>query len=106
MIEDCVPLRIVETGASRLALVGELDAAGVPELEARLARCDGDVVLDCSRLTFVDASGLSLFLRARIACETRGVTFTLVEPSRRVLRLLSITGLDAVFLTSFEGSDR
>ena len=106
MIEACVPLKIIGRGPSRLALVGELDQAGVPELEARLASCDGDVVLDCSGLTFVDASGLGLFLRARVACEARGVTFTLAEPSPRVLRLLSITGLDAVFLTSSEGSGR
>ena len=91
-------------GASRLAPVGELDSAGVPELEAQLTTCDGDVVLDCSGLTFVDAASLGLFVRARVSCETRGVAFTLVEPSRCVQRLLSITDLDGVFLPSLEGS--
>jgi anti-sigma B factor antagonist len=97
-------LRIVEMGPSRLAVIGELDLAGVPELEAQLAACVGDVALDCSGLTFVDASGLGLLVRTRNACDTRGVKFTLVEPSGCLLRLLSITGLDAVFLTTLDGS--
>lgn len=102
-IEDSV-LRIVEMGPSRLAIVGELDLAGVPKLDAQLTGCDGDVALDCSGLTFVDAAGLGLFVRTRSACETRGAKFTLVDPSGCLVRLLSITGLDAMFLTMLEGS--
>jgi anti-anti-sigma factor len=105
MLEDCV-FRIVEMGPSKLALVGELDLASVPAVEARLEGCDGDVALDCSGLTFVDSSGLHLFARTLAACEARGAKFTLLEPSGSLLRLLSITGLDAVFLTTFEGSGR
>jgi anti-anti-sigma factor len=52
----------------------------------------------------VDSSGLHLFARTLAACEARGAKFTLLEPSGSLLRLFSITGLDAVFLTTFEGS--
>ena len=38
-----------------LRLLGELDAAGVPEVWARLVGVDGDVELDCAGLTFIDA---------------------------------------------------
>lgn len=102
MRESCWPIKVVKAGPSRLAIVGELDSAGIPHLEEELATFDGDVELDCSGLTFVDARGLGLFVRARKACEARGAEFTLVEPSRCLARLLSITGLDAVFRTTSE----
>lgn len=104
MGEACGPLRIIASGPSRLALVGELDLAGAPELERRLAGCDGDVVVDCAELTFVDASGLDVFVRTRIACETRGVKFTLVKPPRCLLRLLAITGLEGLLPAGVDGS--
>lgn len=106
MTDSYLPLRIVETELSRFALVGELDLAGVSDIEEQLARFDGDVVLDCSGLTFIDASGLGLLVRTRHACETRGAKFSLIEPSPCLMRLLSITGLDAAFLPSFDGSGR
>lgn len=104
-MEPCVSLRIVESGPSRLALVGELDIASVPQLDARLGGYDGDVALDCSGLTFVDASGLGLLVRVRNRCEARGVKLTLVEPAACLVRVLSLTGLDAVFLSGVDESD-
>ena len=106
MTELCAQLRIVESGPSRWTLVGELDIAGGPELEARLAGWDGDVVLDCSGLTFVDASALRVLIGTRVACETRGVKFALVEPSRCLQRLLAITGLDELVAAGVDGSGR
>lgn len=100
-----MPFQVVELGPSRLALVGELDVAAVAEVEAQLAGCDGDMVLDCSALTFVDAAGLGFFVRTRNACEARGVNFALVGPARCLVRLLTITGLDAVFLKGAHGMD-
>jgi anti-sigma B factor antagonist len=103
MTELYAPLRIIESGPSRWALVGELDMAGAPELAGQLAGCDGDVVLDCSGLTFVDASGLDVFVRIRTACESRGVRFALVKPSRCLLRLLKITGMEELLPTRVDG---
>lgn len=101
---SCPPISVIRLGPSRLAVIGELDLASVPELERQLAGCDGDVALDCSGLTFVDAMGLRLFVRTQKDCENRGVKFTLVEPSRCLARLLAITGLDEVFNVSASGA--
>lgn len=106
MMTDGSRLRVVDVAPSRVAVIGELDLAGVPELEARLAACGGDVVLDCAGLTFVDAAGLGVLARTQKACEDRGVKFTLLDPPRCLTRLLSITGLDAVLLCSFEAPER
>ena len=70
--------------------------AGVPEVRARVASMTGDVELDCSGLTFLDASGLRVLVAAHSDCEARGAMLTIVDPSRCVVRLLALTGLDAV----------
>jgi anti-anti-sigma factor len=53
---------VIETGPRRVRLVGELDLAGVAEVRAHLARLDGDIEVDCSGLTFIDCSGLGMFV--------------------------------------------
>ena len=74
-------------------LFGELDAAGVPELTDRLTSVDGDVILDCSGLTFIDSSGLALFVAVENQCRARDAKLAIVNPSRCVFRLLQVTGL-------------
>jgi anti-sigma B factor antagonist len=56
-----------EGGRVRLALVGELDIASASALEERLrvlAQRGDPVVLDLSRLQFIDSSGLRELVRA------------------------------------------
>jgi anti-anti-sigma factor len=75
---------------------GEFDLAGVPRLLSVLARLDGDVELDCSGLTFIDAAGLGTLVKAHEACAARGARLVVVDPSRAVTRLLRLVGLDTV----------
>jgi len=70
--------------------------AGAPEVQARVASMTGDVELDCSGLTFLDASGLRVLVAAHRDCQARGAMLTIVDPARCVVRLLASTGLDAV----------
>jgi stage II sporulation protein AA (anti-sigma F factor antagonist) len=77
-------------------LCGELDADGVPELSGRLIGVDGDVTLDCSGLTFLDSSGLALFVTTHRACQARGAKLAIVNPSQCVIRLLELTGLSTL----------
>ena len=77
-------------------LCGELDAAGVPELSGRLTGVEGDVTLDCSGLTFLDSSGLALFVATYHACQARGAKLVIVNPSRCVIRVLELTGLSTL----------
>ncbi|RPI11998.1 MAG: anti-sigma factor antagonist [Actinobacteria bacterium] len=70
--------------------------AGVPDVRVRLLAMSEDVELDCSGLTFIDASGLRVLVAAHCDCEARGAMLTIVDPSKCVVRLLALTGLDAV----------
>src|SRR5215204_2308021 len=82
--------------ACRLQLSGELDVAVVPQVRAQLVDADGDIELDCGGLTFIDASGVNLFVELDHACDSRGATLTLVDPPTCVTRLLDLSGLAAI----------
>ena len=76
-------------------LSGELDLLAYDEAAAALAplfEADGDVRLDVSDLSFVDSSGIRLFVRLQHALEGRGtVQITGAQP--HVERVLLIAGL-------------
>lgn len=57
----------------------------------------GDINLDLSRVTLVDAHGLGVMLQLREQTLARGLRFELVNVSDRVNRILEITRLDTVF---------
>lgn len=80
-----------------VGLVGELDLAGVPEATAALVPVDGDLVVDCSALTFLDAAGLGVLVGASGACEAAGADLIVVDPAPCVTRVLGLTGLDQHF---------
>src|SRR5881296_2275222 len=75
-----------------LALIGELDIAGVPALAEAIATVSatGDgLVFDLARLTFIDSSGLNEMLKA---LRDHAGPIRLVSPQPNVLRVLDITG--------------
>ena len=89
---------------SGVRLLGELDLAGVPEVRAALSGRGGDVEVDCAGLTFIDASGLRLFVAVHTACRARGARLSIVNPSRCVVRLLELTGVDTLLDVRAESS--
>ena len=57
----------------------------------------GDVILELSKVTIVDAHGLGVLLQLREQIVSRGVRFALMNVSNRVNRILEITRLNTVF---------
>lgn len=92
----------VDTGPpTTISLVGELDPATAPQLDEEIERllANGGVerlVLDLSGLTFLDSSGLRLFVTAREALNSQGGELALRGPSANTQRLLDITGLGEI----------
>lgn len=86
----------VTAGVSVLTPVDELDLGSVPRLEAAVSEAlqagSGHLVLDLSRLTFVDSSGLRLFLVLCRRAQSEGWQLTLTRPSEPVSTLFEITG--------------
>jgi anti-anti-sigma factor len=104
LLNTSVPFKATESAPGRLELVGELDLAGVGDLRACLERPVGDIVIDCSGLTFVDCAGIGPLVAAHQACEARGMKLVLCRPPACMTRLLQLTELDAVFNVFLDGS--
>jgi len=78
-------------------LAGELDIAAVPALHEKIARLCGEgtpeVVIDLSRLRFIDSAGLRLMLTAQSLCEANGCRLRLIPGPPNVQRVFEISGL-------------
>jgi anti-anti-sigma factor len=95
-VGDLVGFLVARDGVGRLRLFGELDAAVVPQVRACLVGVDGDIEIDCSGLSFMDAAGLGLFVELHAECRARSAQLAITNPSRCVVRLLELGGLDSV----------
>jgi anti-sigma B factor antagonist len=86
-----------ENGAQLLSVTGELDLASSPALEEELERVANEspslVIIDLRALDFMDSTGLSVLIRAHQRAQERGHEFGIVNGSRQVRRLLSLTGV-------------
>jgi anti-sigma B factor antagonist len=96
--------RVTMTGTAdraEVSLEGELDLSTAPQLRERLVALaeqdETDIVLDLTRLNFVDSTGLSVLVMAFNRSRAAGGSITLRNPSASVLRILEITGLVSVF---------
>lgn len=82
--------------AAYLRLYGEIDIATAPILERKLEAAESNghaaIVVDLQQVTFMDASGLRVFLRAKQRAIRSGRTFSMTGSPRRVMRVLRITG--------------
>lgn len=95
------PLEIhcaAESETVRLTLAGELDIAGAPRVEdavaTSLAEGSRSLILDLSELTFVDSSGLRLFILLTDRAAAEGWSLALTRPTRQPLSVFKITGAD------------
>jgi anti-sigma B factor antagonist len=83
---------------ARLTPSGELDIATAPQLEQEvrslLSRAVRRVVIDLSRLTFVDSSALRLFIVLNERSAKEGWTLALVRPTGQVRAVFEITGAE------------
>ncbi len=83
----------------RLMLSGELDLAVAEQLESRLGELQGRgcrVVLDLSRLRFIDSAGIGLLIRAVGQARENGRQLE-VEPeiTPQVRRLFAVAGIQS-----------
>lgn len=83
-----------------VSVVGELDMADadqVGQILVEAAEAGKPIVrLELAGLTFADSSAIKAILVGAQAANERGVTYELVNPHDRVMRLLEVTGLDKV----------
>jgi anti-anti-sigma factor len=79
-----------ERRAGRIHVIGDLDLASAPLLDAEVAALDGEpAVVDLSRLEFIDSSGIHALTRARMARPD----LTIVEVPEQARRVIELAGL-------------
>ncbi|HTJ76732.1 MAG TPA: STAS domain-containing protein [Acidimicrobiales bacterium] len=87
-----------EGAATVIALQGEADVSTLAALADTFARIcadgEGDVVVDLSRIEFMDTATLRVVLVAKAALAGDGRRLTLRSPSRIAARVLGVFGLD------------
>ena len=86
----------VDGSSHVLVLSGELDMLSSSELEATVPAAKRDasrLILDLSRLTFIDLRGLRMVLFAKELCEWDGCEFRLVPGPPSVERVFELTDL-------------
>ncbi len=87
----------IDDNTHLVAPSGEIDAYTAPQLGTCLLELaeegDTDVVVDLSRVTFMDSTGIGVLLDALRRLSARRGRLALVCPTERILRPFEITGL-------------
>ncbi len=94
-------LQVTDGSQATILLSGELDPATAPQLDTAIEQVlSGSkvdrLVLDLSGLSFLDSSGLRVFVTAREALSAQGGELALRGPSANTQRLLDVTGLGEI----------
>lgn len=74
---------------------GEIDVATAPDLGVALATISTstEARLDLSQVTFIDSSGLRILVAEHLRRGRAGQRLVIDNPSKRVVKLLEVTGL-------------
>lgn len=85
-----------------IAVTGELDLATCPRLAGSLDTVvdagTGDVLVDLSRVTFLDSTALTVLVTYRQRLASAGRHLVVHQPSPVVVRVLTISGLLDAFV--------
>jgi anti-sigma B factor antagonist len=85
-------------GLAHIALMGELDLSSAPKLQEELKRVEATappiLVLDLSKLVFLDSTGLRCVVTADERAREEGRRLVIVRGPNPVQRVFSITRLE------------
>ena len=57
-----------------------------------------DIILDFTQLDYIDSTGLGIIIGAYGRMKESGKKLTIIHPKESIKRLLTITGLDKIFM--------
>jgi anti-anti-sigma factor len=90
-----------------VTVTGDVDLAAADTLWSVLdeyVRPGAHVIVDCSRVAFLDSMGLRTLIRAQHKAGAAGASLTLASPSEAVLRVLQLAGVADLFVLDISGS--
>ena len=90
-----------EPGTTRITLAGEYDVATAPsitlQVDEALRGRPARIVLDMSKVTFLDSTALGAMIASRNACIAASARLTVVDGSPAVKKILDLTGTGPLF---------
>jgi anti-sigma B factor antagonist len=101
--------RILPDGEAMVCLGGELDIfsadAAVSYVTEVIDQCRAPIAVDLAALDYCDASGLRALEHIADYAASVGCPFRLASPSRALIKVMRITGLERRFLPSTSCQD-
>lgn len=91
-----------------ISVAGDVDLAAHTRFQNDVDRAwDGsvDLVVECSRITFLDSMGLRVLVHAMQRATANGRGIALRSPSQPVLRVLELAGVKELFPVAGAASD-
>ncbi len=91
---------VEKQGASIVVFSGEIDLETSPSARKTLLKCfenNGNVIVDLSRVTYIDSSGVASLVEALQAAKKNGSRLSLAAVSEPTRRVLELARLDKVF---------
>jgi anti-sigma B factor antagonist len=91
-----------------VAVAGEVDIDTAPRMRLALAAAlaaASRVVVDLGAVTFMDSSGLAALIATHQKAAATGATLRLQHVPPLVLRLLTVTGMDSLFVIAPEPTE-
>ena len=88
---------VVDRRTSVVAVTGEMDLTTVPSLEEQLGVAEdrtGEVIVDLTECTFLDARGLRALTESKARLERSNRPLALVLSNPCILKVVGITGFD------------
>ena len=86
--------RKVDANVTTVMLEGDIDLYNADEFKSSLQGIDGDVILDCTALDYIDSTGLGVLVAA-FDRQKQKVKIVGLKP--HLFRIFELTGLTAVF---------
>jgi anti-sigma B factor antagonist len=90
-------LLLADSGEAVVEISGEIDVDSAtaigPVLDEALRQSDAEVVIDLTRVTFMDSSGIGMLISAKERADEAGVEIVLRSPSQPVRRVLELGGV-------------
>ena len=89
-----------ENGVCNIYAEGEIDLSNSQELRKMVLaalKTDQTVMVDLSKVSYIDSSGIASLVEGLQFSKTRNKTFKLVNPSSHVKAILDLARLDKVF---------
>ena len=89
-------------GTQRVVACGEADLSVAPALgatlERALATAKRSVIVDCTKLRYLDSSTIRELLRAQAAAARHNITFGVVKPAPNVREVLVLSDVATLIL--------